>query len=445
MRVPASRSRTVTPSSAGATYPRRAALPASKGCPATMLRSLTGTGTPRKGGRSPPSRSRRVASAACSRASSGVRWAKAPTEGPRRSARSRVCSTTSSGQTSPARTVAARSRALSSWMSLIRRGYRGLPAEDRRHPGERYGQQRSATGEMTERPVRRDLPARPQGLDPGLDAVAGDDGAPLLTLRRHHRHREPGQHLAPDDRGQARHRPVLGSHLRPEQPRPVAPGDRAALLRDPPQRAAAGDRGVARHPDLRDREAQPEPAGGPGEDCRDELVVAEGAPRRVVDERQTGDDVAADPYRPVPRRQRLQARHRVLRDAEHRAQRTAVEQPGRGRVGGGGRVVGHTTIVAVELADGEPPGSDPRSPVAGPAGRAHCLPTAPRPAAGQKGARTMGIGDKAKDALSGDKGEQASDAGLDRASDLADDKTGGKHSDKIDKGRDAADKKLGNE
>ncbi len=57
----------------------------------------------------------------------------------------------------------------------------------------------------------------------------------------------------------------------------------------------------------------------------------------------------------------------------------------------------------------------------------------------------MGIGDKAKDALSGDKGEQASDAGLDRASDLADDKTGGKHSDKIDKGRDAADKKLGNE
>ncbi len=54
----------------------------------------------------------------------------------------------------------------------------------------------------------------------------------------------------------------------------------------------------------------------------------------------------------------------------------------------------------------------------------------------------MGIGDKAKDALSGDKGEQRSDDALDRASDMADEKTGGKHSDKIDKGRDAADKKI---
>lgn len=57
----------------------------------------------------------------------------------------------------------------------------------------------------------------------------------------------------------------------------------------------------------------------------------------------------------------------------------------------------------------------------------------------------MGIGDKAKDALSSDKGEQGSDAALDRASDLADDKTGGKHADKVDKARDAADKKVGNE
>ena len=57
----------------------------------------------------------------------------------------------------------------------------------------------------------------------------------------------------------------------------------------------------------------------------------------------------------------------------------------------------------------------------------------------------MGIGDKAKDALSGDKGEQATDAGLDRASDLADEKTGGKHADKLDKARDAGDEKLGNE
>ncbi|HLS74516.1 MAG TPA: antitoxin [Actinomycetaceae bacterium] len=57
----------------------------------------------------------------------------------------------------------------------------------------------------------------------------------------------------------------------------------------------------------------------------------------------------------------------------------------------------------------------------------------------------MGIGDKAKDALSSDKGEQGSDAALDRASDLADDKTGGKHTDKVDKARDAADKKVGNE
>lgn len=57
----------------------------------------------------------------------------------------------------------------------------------------------------------------------------------------------------------------------------------------------------------------------------------------------------------------------------------------------------------------------------------------------------MGIADKAKDALSGDKGEKRSDDALDRASDFADDKTGGKHADKIDKGRDAADKRIGNE
>ncbi|MEE6271766.1 antitoxin [Georgenia wangjunii] len=55
----------------------------------------------------------------------------------------------------------------------------------------------------------------------------------------------------------------------------------------------------------------------------------------------------------------------------------------------------------------------------------------------------MGIGDKAKDALGGEKGEQASDSALDKGSDFADDKTGGKHGDKIDKGRDAADKKIG--
>ena len=35
----------------------------------------------------------------------------------------------------------------------------------------------------------------------------------------------------------------------------------------------------------------------------------------------------------------------------------------------------------------------------------------------------MGIADKAKDALGGEKGEQASDTGLDKASDMADDKT----------------------
>lgn len=57
----------------------------------------------------------------------------------------------------------------------------------------------------------------------------------------------------------------------------------------------------------------------------------------------------------------------------------------------------------------------------------------------------MGIADKAKDALGGDKGEQRSDDALDRASDFADDKTGGKHADKIDKGRDTADKRIGNE
>ncbi|WP_324649326.1 antitoxin [Georgenia sp. H159] len=57
----------------------------------------------------------------------------------------------------------------------------------------------------------------------------------------------------------------------------------------------------------------------------------------------------------------------------------------------------------------------------------------------------MGIADKAKDALGGEKGEQHSDDALDRASDFADDKTGGKHADKIDQGRDAADKRIGNE
>ncbi|MEE6281842.1 antitoxin [Georgenia sunbinii] len=57
----------------------------------------------------------------------------------------------------------------------------------------------------------------------------------------------------------------------------------------------------------------------------------------------------------------------------------------------------------------------------------------------------MGIGDKAKEALGGEKGEQHSDDALDRASGLADDKTGGKHADKVEKGRDAADKKIGNE
>src|SRR5690625_421273 len=209
MRVPASRSRTVTPSSAGATYPRRAALPASKGCPATMLRSLTGTGTPRKGGRSPPSRSRRVASAACSRASSGVRWAKAPTEGPRRSARSRVCSTTSSGLTSPARTAAARSRALSSWISLNPPRY----AEDDRRVGECDREQRPPAGEVTERTARGDLPSGTQGLHPGQQSVTGDDGgAATPALRGHQPGAEAVEQDPPDHRSERRERPPLRGH-----------------------------------------------------------------------------------------------------------------------------------------------------------------------------------------------------------------------------------------
>ncbi|MFC4554552.1 antitoxin [Georgenia faecalis] len=54
----------------------------------------------------------------------------------------------------------------------------------------------------------------------------------------------------------------------------------------------------------------------------------------------------------------------------------------------------------------------------------------------------MGIADKAKDAVGGEKG---SDAALDKGANLADDKTGGKHADKIDKGQDALDGKIGSE
>src|SRR5690625_3974341 len=210
MRVPASRNRTVTPSSTGATFPRNAALPSSKGCAATIARSLTGTGTPRKGGlASSSSRSRRAAWAAWSRASSGVTCAKAPTVGPRRSARSRVCSTTSSGLTSPERTAAARSRALSSWISLNPPRY----AEDDRRVGECDREQRPPAGEVTERTARGDLPSGTQGLHPGQQSVTGDDGgAATPALRGHQPGAEAVEQDPPDHRSERRERPPLRGH-----------------------------------------------------------------------------------------------------------------------------------------------------------------------------------------------------------------------------------------
>jgi MT0933-like antitoxin protein len=58
---------------------------------------------------------------------------------------------------------------------------------------------------------------------------------------------------------------------------------------------------------------------------------------------------------------------------------------------------------------------------------------------------TVGMMDKAKDALNSDKGEQISDKGLDKGEQLADQKTGGTHDAQIDKGRGLADGKLGNQ
>lgn len=70
----------------------------------------------------------------------------------------------------------------------------------------------------------------------------------------------------------------------------------------------------------------------------------------------------------------------------------------------------------------------------------------PAGATGRKRRRDpMGIADKGKDFLGGEKGEQVSDDALEKGSDLASEKTGGKHDDKLDKGADAADKRLGNE
>lgn len=57
----------------------------------------------------------------------------------------------------------------------------------------------------------------------------------------------------------------------------------------------------------------------------------------------------------------------------------------------------------------------------------------------------MGVFDKAKDAVSGDKAEQVTDTGLDKAADAAKGKLGEDKADKIDQARDAADKKLGSE
>src|SRR5690606_41010083 len=90
---------------------------------------------------------------------------------------------------------------------------------------------------------------------------------------------------------------------------------------------------------------------------------------------------------------------------------------------GGREVVTTARTGQRQLAD-EPHGgpgrrgtSTPDRPhVAGPAEEAHRRGT--RTAPGGDGRSDMGIGDKAKDALGGEKGEQASDAGLDRASEI---------------------------
>ncbi|MGY1823155.1 antitoxin [Geodermatophilus sp. SYSU D00079] len=54
-----------------------------------------------------------------------------------------------------------------------------------------------------------------------------------------------------------------------------------------------------------------------------------------------------------------------------------------------------------------------------------------------------GLGDKAKQALDGEKGEKLSDQGLDKAEQFADDRTGGKFDSQSDKVGDMADQRIG--
>ena len=56
-----------------------------------------------------------------------------------------------------------------------------------------------------------------------------------------------------------------------------------------------------------------------------------------------------------------------------------------------------------------------------------------------------GLGDKAKDALSGEQGEQRSDSALDKAEQVADEKSGGKFDAQTDKAGDLADQRIGQE
>ncbi len=114
-----------TPSSTAATLPRSTAEPASNGTPAIWLRSLMGTGTPRKGGSAARSSSVRAAEraasacSACARANSGVTCANAPTAAPAVVARSSVASVTSTAETSRRRIAAARSRVESWWSAVM--------------------------------------------------------------------------------------------------------------------------------------------------------------------------------------------------------------------------------------------------------------------------------------------------------------------------------------
>src|SRR5690606_22926543 len=177
MTVPASRSRVTTPSSTSGTKPRIAALPAVISTPATMVRSLIGSGTPSSGAGS-PSASRAAASSACRRARSGVSRANAPTPGPSRSARSSVWASTSCGVVSPDRIAPARARALSSWISVTPTTLGGAPARppSRRRRSARCRRELAVAPEHAELVALRVGPRHPAGARAVLAAAVGEHG-----------------------------------------------------------------------------------------------------------------------------------------------------------------------------------------------------------------------------------------------------------------------------